>query len=179
MKYILVFALCLFPFQLFAEENLIPEASNVIHVSEYIEQEDIIDPNIPACNDADLIKEIKKEVIQYLEKQNQGSIIEKRNHNLVLKYLDNYSEKDVENFNNQENYQVADTIIMLKLNQHVSAQNMRLCVTEGKKPVYVLIYPEDFRYHIEIINLVRNGNPKDNLSFLYTPEVKQYENFED
>ena len=50
---------------------------------------------------------------------------------------------------------------------------MRLCVSGGKKPVYILVYPEDFRYNVEVINL----DPKrGNLAFFYTPPLKQYDN---
>lgn len=177
MKYILLFMLCFFPFQLFAEETPIEENEKIIHVPEYIEQEDIIDPNVPSCDDADLLEAVRREISQYVEKQTQGSIVEKRNRNLILKYLDTFTEKDVENFENKENYLVADRMIMLKLNQHVISENMRLCISGGKKPVYLLIYPEDFRYNVEIINLARSGNEQDQLTFLYTPKVKQYENF--
>lgn len=179
MKYILVFMLALLPFHVFAEEAETSENVNIIHTPEYIPQEEIVDPNIPACNDEKLIEAIKKEVSQYLAKQSSGSIIAKRNRNLVMKYLDTFNEKDVENFDNQENYLVADTLIMLKLNKRISSKNIRLCVTEGKKTLYILIYPEDFRYNVEIINLNPSNSSKGNFSFLYTPKLKQYQNFED
>ncbi len=179
MRYVLVLVFSMLPLQLFAEDTAaVTENKNAINVPEYIEQEDIIDPNIPACNDIKLIEVMKKEISQYLNKQPQGSIIEMRNRNIVFKYIDTIKEKAIESFDNQENYLVADTIIMLKLNRNISSENMRLCVTEGKRPLYALIYPEDFRYNVEIINLVPSNSSKDNFSFLYTPEVKQYENFE-
>ena len=130
---------------------------------------------MPDCNDAKLVSEVKTAVSQYLSKAPEVSILENRKLNLVIKNINTYKEIPVNEFNKSDNYQVADTLIMTKINQNMNDNNFRICVGTGKSPVYLLIYPEDFSYRVKVINFIpytQNGN---DFSILYTPDVKHYE----
>ncbi|MBO7555795.1 MAG: hypothetical protein J6T72_00135 [Alphaproteobacteria bacterium] len=170
MKYI-VFLLAFFiPVLAFAEDS-----NTIRYIPDDISQDEI-DANLPKCDDLSLVESVVEEINKYMDEQTDGSIIDKRKRNLVLNYINSYTEENVENFEPQRNYLVADTIIKLKINNHVRGENMRLCVSGGKKPVYLLVYPEDFRYNVEVINLPAK---RGNLTFLYTPPLKKYESFEE
>lgn len=169
MRYIVFILTFIIPVLAFAQDS-----SVVMYVPEDISQDEI-DANLPQCDNSSLIETVIEEINKYMDEQTDGSIIDKRNRNLILNYIGSYTEADVDNFEPQRNYLVADTIIKLKINRHVISENMRLCVSDGKKPVYLLIYPEDFRYNVEVINLPAK---RGNLTFFYTPPLKKYENFE-
>ena len=70
---------------------------------------------------------------------------------------------------------VANEIVMNKINRDIKESDMRLCVGEGKKPIYLLIYPEDFRYVVQVINFISPVDGKNDFSVWYVPEVKQYD----
>ena len=134
--------------------------------------------NMPTCDNQRVIADVKEAITAYLQQHNSGSIIEKRKRNLVVKNIDKYTEIPVAEFDNSQNYLVANELVMTKINRKVKEQNLRLCVGEGKIPVYLLIYPEDFGYRVQIINFISPGKNGNEFSVFYAPEVRQYDNFE-
>ncbi len=181
MHYCLCLLLLLLPFNVFAQEvDDVAESKDPIMIIYPNDNENYLNTdNMPGCNDAKLVSEVKEVVSQYLSKVPEVSIFENRKRNLVMKNINTYKEIAVSEFNKSDNYQVADELIMTKINQNMTDNNFRICVGTGKKPVYLLIYPEDFSYRVKIINFIppkANGN---DFSILYTPEVKHYEPLDD
>ena len=177
MKYWLCLLICLFSSVAVAQDALTDSEDKnapirIIYPAN--NQNYLNTTDMPDCNDKKLISEVKAAIEEYLSNAPQVSIIENRKRNLVLKNVDEYKEIPVSEFNNADNYLVANELIMTKINRNMTDDDLRLCVGTGKKPVYLLIYPEDFRYRVQIINFISptaNGNA---FAILYTPLVKQY-----
>ena len=177
MRYLLAAIMIFASFAVRADDKLPESHIMVIRANEVYESAQ--NENLPTCDDEKLVAEVKAAVKGYLDEQKYGSIVEKRGRRLILKNIDKYTEIPMKTFDNKSNYAVANEIIMAKINRKVRESDMRICVGEGKKPIYLLIYPEDFRYLVQIINFIppqKNGNA---FSIFYVPEVKEYKEFEE
>lgn len=116
---------------------------------------------LPLCDDEEMIAAVVAKIKAHQELQPAKSIIENRSRALIIKNLQEFNELSVENFNNASNYNVADAIIMTKINFGIKENQMRLCQSNAKSNIYLLIYPENNVYHVNIINFVaasRNNN---------------------
>ncbi len=177
MKYILLVVLSLWIHPALAEAE-IPE-ENIMIITSPENYNVSQNENLPKCDNQVLINDVKEAIRQYLLQRVSGaSIIEQRAHRLILNNIDEYREIPLNQFDIRENYFVANEIVMTKINRNIPQSDMRLCVSNGKKPLYLLIYPEDFRYRVQIINFIPPNSEGNNFSIFYTPEVKQYEKFE-
>lgn len=177
MKFLLLPIFCLFAFNVWAEEgNSQDDRIMIIRPAE--DSSDIpSNENMPACNNEQMIGLVREAVGGYLHTHSDGSIISQRKRNLIMKYIDKYTEIPVADFDNSSNYLVANELILTKINKRIDERNLRLCVSEGKNPLYLLIYPEDFGYRVQIIDFIAPGSDGNRFSVFYVPEVKQYEQF--
>ncbi len=134
--------------------------------------------NMPDCNDSRLISEVKEAIRSYLDDMPPMSILDYRKRHLVLKNIEKYTEVAIDEFKPSDNYLVANELTTTKINQHMTNSDFRLCASGGQKPIYLLIYPEDFRYRVQIIDFIAPTSKGNAFSLLYTPTVKQYDKIE-
>ncbi len=174
MKYLLLAVMSLLSFNVFASETVEQEETIMIIEAPQTADEQKSE-DFPTCDNDKLIDIVREHVKSHLDKETSGSIMDIRKRRLVLKNINSYTEVPVSTFDSKENFLVANEIVMNKINRDIKESDMRLCVGEGKKPVYLLIYPEDFRYIVQIINFVPPVDGKNNFSVWYVPDVKQYE----
>ena len=174
MKYLLLAVMSLLSFNVFASETVEQEETIMIIEAPQTADEQKSE-DFPTCDNEKLIDIVREHVKSHLDKETSGSIMDIRKRRLVLKNINSYTEVPVATFDSKENFLVANEIVMSKINRNIRESDMRLCVGEGKKPVYLLIYPEDFRYIVQIINFVPPVDGKNNFSVWYVPDVKQYE----
>ena len=95
---------------------------------------------LPPCNDPALIAGVRRNLTAYYEANLDSTLIENRRRRLLLQNLSFFEPLDVASFNDKENYQVADRIIMAKINRGAVPEN------------YLLAYPFDGNLAVEIIN---------------------------
>lgn len=110
---------------------------------------------LPPCNDPALIAGVRRNLTAYYEANLDSTLIENRRRRLLLQNLSFFEPLDVTSFNDKENYQVADRIIMAKINRGAVPENMLLCRNEFKmrdEALYLLAYPFDGNLAVEIIN---------------------------
>ncbi|MBQ8785019.1 MAG: hypothetical protein IJZ59_03130 [Alphaproteobacteria bacterium] len=174
MKYLLLAVMSLLSFNVFASETVEQEETIMIIEAPQTADEQKSE-DFPTCDNEKLIDIVREHVKSHLDKETSGSIMDIRKRRLVLKNINSYTEVPVSTFDSKENFLVANEIVMNKINRDIKESDMRLCVGEGKKPIYLLIYPEDFRYVVQIINFVPPVDGKNNFSVWYVPDVKQYE----
>ena len=101
-------------------------------------------PNLPTCNDEQLIAQ----TIDFLQKYNKenpvDSLYAKRNRALRLRSVRKYEEQTVEGFTSQQNRAVADKLLMTKINFSMNDSEFRICKSTSTNarfsPVYLLIY---------------------------------------
>ncbi len=115
----------------------------------------------PQCDNPRLLEKVKARIEQYYQQQKQTSIIDERRQVLMLKKLKTFTPVDVQNFPPQENYAVADRLIDIKINEGVKAQDLSLCKSSGEREIYLLIYPQNNFYTIEIINFPGQADSKN------------------
>jgi len=178
MKILLLLMLSVLSFGAHAEESFSEDGR--IMIIRPSEDDDGIDndENMPSCDNEQVVKQVYAAVEGYLREHDDGSVISRRKRNLILKYLDKYTEIPVSGFDNASNYLVANELVLTKINRRVKEKNLRLCVSDGKNPLYLLIYPENFGYRVQIIDFVPPGPDGNTFSVFYSPEVKRYEPFE-
>ena len=180
MRYCLCLVLFMLSFNVFAEDiDSNDDKSPIMTIYPQDHEHYLNTDNMPSCDNAELIAEVKDAVAEYLSHTPELSIIENRKRKIVLKNINAYKEIPVNEFSNHDNYQVANELLMNKINNHMTDQDFRICVSSGKKPIYLLIYPEDFSYRVQIINFTQPTSDGNNFSILYTPPVKQYEAFDE
>ena len=178
MKYLLLLLLSVFSFDVHAEEAS-SEDGRIMIIRPSEDDDGLVnDEDMPSCNNEQMIKQVHAAVDAYLREHGDGSIISRRKRNLILKYLDKYTEIPVADFDSKTNYLVANELVLTKINRRIKEKYLRLCVSDGKNPLYLLIYPEDFGYRVQIIDFVSPDPDGNKFSVFYVPEVKHYEPFE-
>ncbi len=106
----------------------------------------------PECDNPRLKEKVLARIQEYYQEKKQTSIVDERRQALMLKRLKSFVPVDVKSFQPQENYNVADRLIDIKINDGVKAQDLSLCKSTGDREIYLLIYPQNNFYTVEIIN---------------------------
>ena len=118
---------------------------------------EIARPSLPECNDEKLQRLLDEKIEEYYRKTPPDSLIEKRMQQLILRNFHSFEAVDTSNFGPEDDRRVANKLISAKINNGLSDNEIRLCRTQSdsKLPiVYLLIYPENFTYIVEVINFV-------------------------
>ena len=89
---------------------------------------------------------------------------------LLRRNLSRFGEVKVEGFTAKQDFNVANAIIMTKINRGLNDADLRLCrgLGQGKAAdVYVLVYPVGEGNVADIINFLPEGTGDGILSFIY------------
>lgn len=129
----------------------------------------------PPCNDERLMAEVRNIITKYQESTPAGNTYDRRSQQLAVKNITSFVNQRVDAFVPAQNYKVADRIIMLKMNQHLTSDEMELCSGVNpvlKKNIYILLYQIDGKIIADVIDY-KNPTPGESpyLSFVY-----QYDN---
>jgi len=127
-----------------------------------------VDENMPRCDNSALMKRVLEKIAQYQESHPQNTIVGQRRQALIFKTLDQFEEIKVANFENAENYRVADVLLMDKINRGLSDDDIRLCRGNGVDGVYLVIFRDKEAYRVEIVNFVPLREEKD-FAFYFNP----------
>lgn len=106
----------------------------------------------PECSNVRLLEKVLEKIADYYKGNPVNSAIEKRKQILMLKNLKDFKELNITTFPKKENYTVSDKLIAYKINKGLENDDMRLCRSEADLPIYLLIYPQNNAYTVEIIN---------------------------
>ncbi len=152
-------------------ENRLEELdlSQAPKTASYVEQT----PNIklPACNNDLLIALVSAKVAEYYQSHPADNILEYRRQALLLKNLRAFDEVPTAGFTSKQNYNVANHLLMTKINLGLEDNEVRLCKNAGygnASDVYLLIYPQNFQTKVSILNLTQN--PKEEF-FVNYPHI--------
>ncbi len=115
----------------------------------------------PQCSSPRLLEKVLARIAQYYKEKPISSIVEQRKQVLMLKKLNGFEPIDINSFEPKTNYAVADRLIDIKINDGVKAADMSLCKSTGDREIYLLIYPQNNFYTIEIINFPGQPVSKD------------------
>lgn len=115
----------------------------------------------PECNNPRLVEKVLARIEQYYNENPQSSIVDYRKQVLMLKKLKSFSPIDIDSFAPQTNYNVADRLIDIKINEGIKAKDLSLCKSDGDREIYLLIYPQGNYYAVEIINFPGHADSKN------------------
>lgn len=138
------------------------------HESEQLGQLKDITP--PACSSPELYAKIRERILAYTDTITAKSTLAKRQKALILANLGGFSNVSVENFKPETDYNTANALIMIKINEKIPEDDIILCrqnqATKGT-PMYVVVYPYADNYQGYIINLDKNSIDYKDISFIY------------
>lgn len=106
----------------------------------------------PECDNPRLMKKVLERIAEYYKSKPVNSLIEKRRQVLTLKNLNSFVEEDIDSFPEEKNFYLAGKLISYKINKGLKAEDMRLCRSVSYLPIYLLIYPHNAVYTVEIVN---------------------------
>lgn len=122
-------------------------------------ENNIIDKNItvnpkPACNDPRLIQQARETLRPYIN-ANVQSIADRRKTKLILKNIDNFTPLNIQDVKADHNRSVAARLVELKINNHLSNQNIQICQSDNpvlSAKVYLVIYDAGDLIKTDIVN---------------------------
>ncbi len=123
----------------------------------------------PDCSSPQLYAKIRERILQYTAAINAKTTLTKRRKALILANLGDFSEVSVENFAPETNYNTANALIMIKINEKIPERDIILCRQNQPSgiPIYVVLYPYADNYIGYIINLDSNSLDYKDISFTY------------
>lgn len=124
----------------------------------------------PECSDPRLTQKIVEKIEAYQSEHPATMLIDRRCDILLRRNLSRFGEVKVEGFTAKQDFNVANAIIMTKINRGLNDADLRLCrgLGQGKAAdVYVLVYPVGEGNVADIINFLPEGTGDGILSFIY------------
>ena len=124
----------------------------------------------PKCSDPRLTQKIVEKIEAYQSEHPAAMLIDRRRDILLRRNLSRFGEVKVEGFTAKQDFNVANAIIMTKINRGLNDADLRLCrgLGQGKAAdVYVLVYPVGEGNVADIINFLPEGTGDGILSFIY------------
>lgn len=123
----------------------------------------------PKCSDKDFQDKVITTVKAYMERATVNSTISKRKKILKLSRLKSFVPVLVKGFTPDDDYNTANALITIKINEHVAEEDIVLCKQSDmdKNPVYILVFPYLNNFKGYIINLDEKNPEYDAISFIY------------
>lgn len=173
----------LLSFSTFAEEVKPAESKNPAAAADDVEETieivipaaeevEVFFPSAPRpdCKDPALSEGIIHKIKAYQEEHPSSMLIEKRRDILLLKNLAAFKEVSVNGFTAKQDFNVANAIIMAKINKGLHESDLLLCKSQGKgraQKIYALVYPVGDGHVVDIINFLPEGADKADFSFIF------------
>jgi len=99
---------------------------------------------LPSCEDERVLQQVQALLEEYNQEHPVNSIYEKRQRALQMRYMQKYDEEEVSGFTSKQNREVADKLLMTKINNGLNDNEIRLCKSnvEGTdfQPIYIMMY---------------------------------------
>ena len=124
----------------------------------------------PECSSPELYAKIRERILAYTDNVTAQSTLAKRQKALILANLGGFSNVSVENFKPETDYNAANALVMIKINEKIPEKDIILCRQNQKtkgSPLYVVLYPYADNYRGYIINLDKNSIDYKDISFIY------------
>ena len=137
------------------------------HANQNLGEAKIIE--MPACNNKEFELKVIKAAETYFENAPVSSISAKRKKFLILKSLNGFEQASAENFSPETDFNTANALIMIKINEHMEEKDILLCrQKEGHNPpIYVIAYPYMDNIKAYIINLDEENPDYHAVSLIY------------
>lgn len=123
----------------------------------------------PSCVSAHFQNKVLAVIQDILNKDVDDSTIALRRKHLLLAHLNSFEEVSAAGFSAETDENVADALIMLKINQKIPEKDIVVCRQSSavEKPLYVMLYPYIDNYKGVVINMNRYTGSREEVSFIY------------
>lgn len=155
------------------EQNLTDEAKQPeIEIIHKVEHKII---PLPECDNPLLSEKTKEFLNTYFEKLSSLGTLYRRQQYFVLHSLDKFEKEDISAYKTAEKQVIANAIANAEVNFSLTDDNLRLCKNTSQnkyaKDTYLLIFPKDNGYIVQILNLMDRQEKDDlDISFFYEDE---------
>ena len=125
----------------------------------------------PDCNDKRLIKQLKELISPYIKAKN-GSILERRRVDLVIKNIKNFVPIKADDVKAEIDMPLADFLIELKINRHIDINDIKLCKLSNNivgGTFYTVMFQKDSEINVDVINFTADGT----LSFIFDEDQQK------
>ncbi len=116
----------------------------------------------PSCEN--LLEKVRQTIQAVQQQEVADNIYQYRRQHLIYKGIRELVEVDVSTFHPNDNREVANRMITLKINDGILPSSFKICRGNNKiveKDIFVLMYPEQERIKAEVLNFI----PETPLSF--------------
>lgn len=128
-------------------------------------------PELPSCQNEQLLAQVKGLLEEYDAEHPVSSIYDRRQRIMKMHFATAYEEEQVKGFTSKNNRIVANKLLMTKINKGLDDDEIRLCKSskqsEQFKPLYLMIYPHANEWVVEVLNLLEN--PGEELKTTFVP----------
>lgn len=149
-------------------------ASEELDINIVPEEDIYVEPEskliLPQCDDKRLLSLVLAKISEYHQQHQASNLLEKRRQALLLKNLQKFSELSAEGFTSKENFNVANSLLMTKINNGLDDSQIRLCRNEGggkAAEIYLLVYPYYGQIRVNILNYLANQTSEDEFFVSY------------
>lgn len=109
----------------------------------------------PDCDDERLLAETRRLMDEYQTNETAENIHQYRRQRLVAKNMGRFTAVDVSEFKPRDNYEVADRMITLKINDGIPSDAFRICRGSNSvigREIFLLMYPAENQVVVEVLN---------------------------
>lgn len=120
--------------------------------------------SLPKCDDEKLYGLLQRKITEYYHARPAVSQLEQRMQKLITRHMNYFENIDVAAFSPKDNIYVANKLMSVKINNGLEDNEIRICRTKitGNLPdVYLLIYPSNYSYMVDIINFAGASSNRD------------------
>jgi len=154
------------------EEPAVPLDADLEDLDLSVEPEQIqVEPVVlPSCDDEKLRIAVLDKIDEYHRQHPVTGILEKRRQALLRKNLRTFSEVKADGFTSKDNYNVANRLLMTKINMGLDSSQLRLCRNTGvgrAGEIYLLIYPMATEINISLLNFIQAADNENELFINY------------
>lgn len=130
---------------------------------------------MPECDNPVLYEQTKEFLNTYFGKLDNLGTLYRRRQYFVVHNLDKFIKEDIAAYKTTKTPVIANAIASAEVNFSLSDDNLRLCKNTSKneyaKNIYLLIFPKDDGYVVQILNLLERQAKEDlDISFFYQDE---------
>lgn len=126
--------------------------------------------SMPSCNDPRMLELVADKISGIYADHPSQSILEKRNQQLTLRNLHDFSEQKVADYITPKFRNIANQIMTVKMNDGLRNEDLRLCRTRETTTlpaIYLLIHPQSGTYIVDILNFGPAGMGKEDYFIIY------------
>lgn len=120
---------------------------------------------LPSCDDKALLTLVGEMIDTYQEKNPATTLTDKRKYLLTQKNLKTFEPVTIAGFAPKTDYNVANRILMSKINEGLKESEMQLCKSSSRqldRTVYIFMKPYEGKVWIELVNFLPKADADKN-----------------